>query len=317
MLAHLRIPALDDAISTVSHPIVTGLLKQKLGFKGLVITDALCMGALKENNPGEVELQAFLAGNDLFVCSLGIPKAIDCLEAAVVSGVISEDVINERVLKILEAKEYAGLFSEKSISLSSAIATPQAYALKKKLYEESMTLVQNNESVLPLSRGDGQLWDVIQIGGEEDSAFIRSCMAYGAHAAHCIPADMSCEVMSEMLQKLQHAPTIIVGLRNINKTAKSRDFGIAENTISLLKTLQESGKHVVLVLFGNPYCLHRFENESAIIMAYEDDSDAQQAAVDVIMGALEPRGKLAVTASEKFHYGLGLSTGVKIPQDIC
>ena len=147
MIGHLRVPALDqNSIAPFSYPIVTDLLKNELGFKGLIITDALNMGALSGYKPGEVELRAFLAGCDVFLCSLDIPQAIATLEHAVAIGIISEAEVTTRVFKVLCAKEQVKLNKHKynKYTRQLLVNNPCAHALKKRLFEEAITVVQNN-----------------------------------------------------------------------------------------------------------------------------------------------------------------------------
>ncbi len=307
MPAHLRIPAIDPhAISTVSYPIITELLKQQMRFKGLVITDALNMGALKNAVPGDVELQAFLAGNDLFLCSLDIPKAIDAFEDAINRGIISQKELDACVLKILQAKEYLGLHKKRCVEDidSTMINTPQTQELKKKLYKESITLVKNN-NMLPLKKKQNLC--VLQIGGEKDSMFSQVLRKANVGKINYVPAKMTHQNVKKCVNNCAKASTIIVGLFDIEKSARIKNFGITKETLQLINQFKKSNKKVILSLFGNPYSLALFGKEDAIIMAYEDDPDAQHSAAEVILGKAKPTGKLPITASNQFSYGTGLS----------
>ena len=290
MTAHLSIPAYDTTLpSSLSYPLVTELLQHTLGFKGLVITDGLGMDALVNHYaPGEIELKAFLAGNDILLCPVDVPKAIDLIEQAITKGTISEKELDKRVLKILQAKESVGT----SLPQEELI-TPEALKLKCSLYESAITLVRN-EQVLPLSPET----TVIQIGAEQNrfTAFFDSI--------HYLASAPSEESIHQVLKEVKNARTVIVSLFGMNKYSR-KNFGIADNSLSLIKELQKN-HHVVLTIFGNPYSLKNFGNESAIIVAYEDDPDAQQAAAKVLLGQLAPQGKLPVTASEQFKAGDGL-----------
>lgn len=143
MSAHLDVPAIESENgrpSSLSHAIVTQLLEHDLQFNGLKITDGLGMQALSNKYcPGEIELQAFLAGNDILLCPLDVPKAVEKIEQAINEGKISIAELEKRVLKILKAKEWAIGQSCKSIDKELAIRaifTPQAYALQKVLFEQ-------------------------------------------------------------------------------------------------------------------------------------------------------------------------------------
>ena len=163
MSAHLFVEALSEEAflpATFSKRIVTELLQKEYGFSGLVITDALNMKALsKLYSPEQIALKAFLAGHDLLlygdhialnvdqILREDVPRAIAALKNAVESGEIPETIVDERVEKILKCKE--GL--QTRTTGNETINSPEAYALKKRLFQEAMTLVRN-EGLLPLKQ---------------------------------------------------------------------------------------------------------------------------------------------------------------------
>ena len=140
MSAHLSIPAFEKELtraSSLSYAIVTWLLEKTLGFDGIKITDALGMQAItNQYQPGELELEAFLAGNDILLCPLDVPKAMSLIEETIRSGRVREVELDRRVLKILKAKVWTGCYKRDCIDKQSARAvldSPEAYALKKEL----------------------------------------------------------------------------------------------------------------------------------------------------------------------------------------
>ncbi|MFM8433654.1 MAG: glycoside hydrolase family 3 protein, partial [Bacteroidota bacterium] len=157
MVAHLRIPSLDpgtDFPSTLSKAIITDLLKQQMDFRGLVFTDALNMKAVSETyKPGNVECLALLAGNDILLYSEDVPKAIRKIQEAVMEGKISQEEIDRRVKKVLMAKHWSGLDSFEPIDTTDLISdlnSPDAYFLQQELYEHSITILKNENGILPL-----------------------------------------------------------------------------------------------------------------------------------------------------------------------
>ena len=157
MVAHLSVPNLDsrpDYPSSLSYPIVTELLKEKLGFKGLIFTDALSMkGVSNFSDPGEIDLQAFLAGNDVMLMSNEVSQGIEALYAAVESGVISEKRLEHSVKKILSAKYKVGLHQFEPIKTTNLVADLNRQkddVLYQQLMENAITLVQNHNDLLPL-----------------------------------------------------------------------------------------------------------------------------------------------------------------------
>lgn len=139
MTAHLCVPALEPTRipTSLSHTVVTDVLKNELGFTGLVITDGLGMkGVTQQYAPGDIELQAFLAGSDMLLCPVDMPKAVALIEQAIINDTVSEQELDARVIKILKAKQWA--FSQHPASLHPVydyeqLHTAHAYDLQKKL----------------------------------------------------------------------------------------------------------------------------------------------------------------------------------------
>lgn len=302
MNAHVVVPALDDTPklpSSLSYKIVTELLKHKLGFIGLVVSDDLGMRAVTDHfKPGDIEVRALLAGTDIILCPLDVPLAIDLIEKAVRDNVISEQEIDAKVLKVLHAKEWAGShknrFVEEKEALSS-IVSEKAQGLKKELYEKAVTVVRN-QSAFPVTKDTV----VIQIGGTKEQPF-----THAFSTAYYLSANVGRQEIDQLLEKVGTVEKVVIGVLEMTKFSRE-NFGLSESTLAVIKELRQKGKQVILALFGNPYSLRNFGEEAAIIVAYEDDPDAQRAAVKVILGSLTAQGRLPVTASEKFKVGLGL-----------
>ncbi len=305
MCGHLMIPALDKLnISTFSPAIMDTLLQKKLGFKGLIATDALCMGALGAPAPGDAELRAFLAGSDLLICSMNIPLAIERLASAVESGIITHQEVDKRVLKILRAKEYLGLHLRRLVDPANLanINTPAALNLKKKLYQNAITLVKNKNNIVPILPASSNL-TVIQIGGKRDNPFVQKLATTHTCSIFTAPATQTvgdAELLTE--QVIAATPTgsaIIICLCGMHRLART-NFGITDGTRALIGRLTGRTIPVVLVICGSPYSLAFFGEQDAIIVAYEEDSDALRAAADVITGQIAARGKLPVTEKIAF-----------------
>ena len=161
MIAHLYVPSLEkkeNTPSTLSNSIVTGLLRNELGFKGLIVTDALDMKAVANNNhPGEIELKALLAGNDILLLSAKVPEAIKRIKEAAKKGDISPDLIKEHCRRILMYKYKAGLDTVRPVNtngLYERLNDPEDELLCRKLFESSVTIVKNNEDLIPLTNLD-------------------------------------------------------------------------------------------------------------------------------------------------------------------
>ncbi|MDR3623818.1 MAG: glycoside hydrolase family 3 N-terminal domain-containing protein [Chlamydiales bacterium] len=293
MPAHLSIPSLDQSSlfpSSLSSNIVDGLLKKQLGFNGLVITDALNMkGVMKYFSPREAALRAFLAGNDLLlfgahlfedieeIHSIYIPEAILAIKQAVIDGKISEVQLDERVLKILKAKEVCNLFNCSHVPFVTRdeLFTEDAKALKHKLYKESLTLVRDQNHLLPIATDQIVHF---QIGGETQG------IIEGAYY-------LNKEFSLEECPFISPSSTIVISLFDLSRFSKD-NFNVSSSTLKLISALQ--GRPVILVLFGSPYALSLFDSVETIMVAYEDDPDTRESAMDAIFGTFVPSGKLPI-----------------------
>lgn len=295
MSAHLAIPELESqqhCSATCSRAIVTDLLEKELGFQGLKITDGLGMEALtKYFAPGDIELNAFLAGNDILLCPVDVPKAAAKIERALKAGDISEEELDRRVLKILRAKEWAGCHERVYIDAKEALPkleTAQAQHLKKQLYEQAITVVRTHGSAFDVTKKTNAL---LQIGGENLSAFTREL---GAVNNVYLATTSSEKEVDTLLEQLQAYTTIVIPVFNMNKFI-TKNFGVTQLTVDVLARLHGAKKQVVVVAFGTPYSVPLFDKAHALIIAYEDDSEAQKVAARVLKGEYAATGILPVS----------------------
>ena len=157
MIGHLFIPSLDTIVSTLSHKVVTKLLKEEMKFDGIVVTDALNMkGVSSTLRPSEVTLAAYKAGVDLLLMPNEVKRSIDMIVAAVESGECSMEDLDNRVRKILRLKAKLGMLTEgysaiiDSTNIISRVHKPEHVALVQKLADHSITMVENRGNLVPL-----------------------------------------------------------------------------------------------------------------------------------------------------------------------
>lgn len=157
MMGHLHIPALDSAVSSISYPIVTGLLRKELGFDGIIVTDALTMKGVSENmESAEIALAAYKAGVDILLKPGDIIASIDRLEEAMNSGECDIEELNERVRKTLRLKAQFGMLernynaSVDTTGISERVKKPEHIALIQEMADQSMTLVDNKLGIIPI-----------------------------------------------------------------------------------------------------------------------------------------------------------------------
>ncbi|MFA7360277.1 MAG: glycoside hydrolase family 3 N-terminal domain-containing protein [Candidatus Kapaibacterium sp.] len=322
MVAHISFPALDKTPfipATLSPEIVNGLLLEKLGFKGLVITDALNMdGVTKHFNTKEVAIRCVNAGIDLILMPQGETKTIDAIENAVNKGEISEERINISVNKILEAKEWLKLNENKYINeddVLNQINNQDAQFLSKKIAEESITLVRN-QNVLPLSKNNSNnkyLILSLYTGKEPDNAkyfydgIYNKIKSINDNPVDIRIIDSDISSPEATYKDLSGYDYIIIPLF-VKVKMKTGTVGMDNSHAEFIKQLTEvHGKKVVVISFGNPYLLSNFTNVSGYIAAYGDSKSVIDAAIKTIAGDINPKGKLPVTITDEYNFGFGLN----------
>jgi len=297
MTAHISIPVFEQTHhvpASLSRRLVTNLLQHELGFKGLIITDGMGMEAItKYMSHAHAALEAFKAGNDIILASPDVPAAVHLFEQAVNEGCIDIEDLDARVLKVLKVKESLHLNTQRILNthnLHEQLHSLYSLHLKKRLFQEAITIVKGHEYI-PLIYTEKT--GLLQIGGEHNTCIEILTQHYHCSALH-VPADMTYEHMQKTLNELKDKDFIMVSISDINKYAQSQ-FGISDATIELLDNFTLAGKKIVAVLFGNPYCLKYFARCDAIIIAYEDVPEAQEAAALVLLGDHKATGKLPIT----------------------
>ena len=316
MTAHLHLPALDSTAnlaSSLSKKIVTGILKEEMGFRGLIVTDALDMaGADQFHQPGDVEALAFGAGNDMLLIPSDIGRAISTIRKRIRGGEITWERVEESCKKILAAKYWAGL------SRWQPLATEKLYedlngneylVTRSKLVKASLTLVQNKGGILPLTDLDTLHLATIAIGSQGTNSFQEFIDLYLPATHFHIRRDAPASAFINLLQGLDSFNMVIAGVHNTDMQV-SRDYGITENSVLFLNMLARL-KPTIACVFANPYSLGRsfFGNQFAgLLMCYEDTEPARQACPQLIFGAIPAQGKLPVTSGRDFALGTGIRT---------
>ena len=319
MVAHLNVPALDNsgAPTTLSAPVVTGLLRQQLGFKGVVFTDAMNMqGVISRVPPGEAEVRALLAGNDVLEFSKNVPLALQSVLAAVDSGRIAQARIDESCRRVLALKQWAGLKNYQPISEPNLVADlnpAHARYLAHRLTQDGLTLLRNQRGLLPLQRLDTLKLATLVIGGAptDTTDFQHAVLDYDQAAAHFhLPAAPTMDELTDMRAQLFAYDVVLVALQGLGRLPAT-SFGIAPEAQLLLRELTKPGQRVVLTVFGSAYAVAKvrdYDRLSAVLLAYQESPDAQRLAAQLIFGGIGATGKLPVTVGPGLPAGFGLST---------
>jgi beta-N-acetylhexosaminidase len=309
MVAHLNIPALDkrkNRPTTLSEKVVKGILRDQWNYDGLVFTDALEMqGVLKFFKPGEVELEAFHAGNDVLLLPQDMDAAFARMKKAWDSGEIADSELETRVKRILRAKYRVGLDSDPVVDVAAIrplLNSARPTALANSLYEKAVTLVNKEGNTLPLCQPEKVV--SIAVGVGRKNAFQDMLGKFGITRFLQVGYIQGPEGIKRIDKMLGEGDIPVISLHNMEKSA-SKNFGVSQDVIDLIQHLKMLGKSPVVVVFGTPYSLRFFETAPNLVMAYEDTPGMQQAAAQAICGALSFEGRLPVSASPKMRYNRG------------
>ncbi|HMP14674.1 MAG TPA: glycoside hydrolase family 3 N-terminal domain-containing protein [Saprospiraceae bacterium] len=308
MVAHLHVPALDrrpNRPTTLSRSTVTGLLKEKIGFEGLIFTDALEMkGVTKHFKSGQVEAEALMAGNDVLVLPENMETAIREVKQYLRDGRLSRAQLEISVKKVLLAKYRLQLTHFTPIATDSIIEdinNANALALKRQLYEHALTLVRNEDNMLPFNRFNRKMAS-LSIGASTITPFQTTLSEY-AKIPHFHTGK---EVSAGLQRQLRDQDLVIISLHGMSASA-GQSYGISQSARNFIDNLRKQTK-VVLVVFGTPYSLQYFDDVNWLLEAYEEDPLAQEAAAHALFGSIAMQGKLPITASAKSPFGIGRST---------
>lgn len=308
MVAHLNIPALEDRLgypSSLSKVIVTDMLKGQLGFNGLIFTDALNMkGAADFKQPGEIDLAAFLAGNDVLLISENIPKAHELLVNGYREGVITEERLAHSVKKILYAKYVVGLHNYKPINtnyLYEDLNSVIDKALNEEAVEKSLTILENKLAILPIKDLQKKKIAYVNFGDDDGTAFLAQLRKYAD--VDWIKANS----LDNYVEKLKPYNYVIIGFHKSNDNPW-KDYKFTEKELVWIYEIARTNT-VILDVFARPYALLDLKtsaNFEGIIMSYQNSEVAQELSAQLIFGAREARGKLPVSLGEDFpvntHY---------------
>jgi CubicO group peptidase (beta-lactamase class C family) len=305
MTAHLYIPAIDktkNSAMSISEKSINGILRDEIGFKGLAFTDALNMqGVAKYHPSGELEVKALEAGNDILLGPVDIPKALEAIKAALESGRISKEYLQEKVRKVLAAKYWAGLHSFKPIQeygLEQDLNSGYSTFLLNTLIEKQLCLVKNDKQILPIDVSDKLKIATVAIGERWENTFQRTISNY-TDATHFVFQSSITTVQADQLkQDLRDYDLVIVGLHGTSKFPRN-NYKVTGTASSLVKELN-ARFNCVFVDFGNPYNLIYFQNLSTVLMGYEDQDVHQMKAAQALFGAVDLDAKLSVSVGRSY-----------------
>ena len=333
MMGHLHIPALDSAVSSISYPIVTKLLREELGFDGMIVTDALTMKGVSENmESAEIALAAYKAGVDILLKPGDIIASIDRLEAAMNSGECDIADLDERVKKTLRMKAKFGMLARNydptvdTTGIVERVKKPEHMALVQEMADQSMTLVNNQAGLIPLDMTKSiayvaynakripmhrEYGDIEGLSGynpetgmvDSTTLMYQHLLKNSALAAdslskiHYFSLDKKSSVKDIQLlcKQLQGYDLVILACHD--PRGRSRKDLIAEEHLGALESLVKKYQPL-LVHYGSPYGLSDLpwlDSLGGVLVAYKDSESNQKAAAKVLTGEIEAVGVLPVT----------------------
>ncbi len=315
MTAHLAVPALSppDIPATLSPAILTGLLKKDLGFKGLVVTDALEMGGIvKTFSTGEAGVRALEAGADVLLMPTDPDAVIKAVLAAVQSGRLTRQRIQESVVKLLAAKVKVGLDRKRFVNLeaiSDIVDSPEANEKAQEIADHAVTLVRNGGNLIPLKAPEKTCWVAMteNRSSSEGQSFAQE-IRRRAPAAQVVTWDPSLS-----RDDLDQAAARLTGCENY-AVAAFTTVGAYRGTVGMLggelphalESMMASGKPVALIALGNPYVLRNFPAVTAYLATYSTVAPSEIAAVRALFGEININGHLPVTIPGLAAYGDGI-----------
>ena len=312
MIAHMNIPSLDaspNMPSTLSKPIVTDILKEQIGFKGIVISDAMGMkGVVKFFRDGEADVMGIIAGNDILELSENSKRAVKMVYQAIKDKRLTMDRIDESVKKILTAKYWAGLNVPQKINeeqVFEEVNRAESIVLRQQMADASMTLLRGREFIKTLSPNKRTV--IINVGTPDVTVFQKElALVYKNSVAYNLKKDANANDIADVLRQINADDQVMIGIVD-TRTRPGNNIPLSADLKMMLSDMAK--KDAVFALFANPYNLAGLpglESAKALLVAYQKEDYMQVSAASVFKNQLMTTGKLPVTVSTFFKYGEGL-----------
>ncbi len=316
MTAHIAVPEIsgEPIPATVSHRVLTGLLRGDLGFDGIIFTDAMDMAAVNRLYPrGEAAVLAVMAGADVILMPRDVKQAIDAIVSAIDEGRLTEDRIDESVGRLLRLKEDLGLAEERTVPLEripQVVGVPQHMEMAREVAERSITLIQNERDLLPLLgtrrarvmsvsfRNPGDV-----LSGRYFDSRLRS--TYPRLVTRSVDQSTNSEAYDALLDRAGRSDLVVVSLYS-NYAGR---VDLPDATVEFVNELAKRRVTHVVISFGNPYLISLFPDARVYLLAWSSAQVSQQAAADALLGDIAITGR-SPTGLDPFF---ALGDGIQIP----
>jgi beta-N-acetylhexosaminidase len=272
MTAHLSVPALEadeNVPATLSRNILTCLLRKKLGFRGLIVTDALDMaGAGPKLSPGEIAVRALLAGADVLLLPPSPLEALTALKEAVAAGRLTEKRIDESVVRILRAKAKVGLHRTCDVdgsAIESILRLPRSIMTARDIAERGVTLLRNDGNLVPLDAARQKRVLLVTVAGDPDpnpgETFEREVRwRAGSVSVNRVDTKFSQQMLASFPSPENY--DVAIAAIFVRVADRKGSVGLPEEQATLIERLIAQGKPTVVVCFGSPYLIERFQGQS-------------------------------------------------------
>ncbi|GAB4497263.1 MAG: glycoside hydrolase family 3 N-terminal domain-containing protein [Saprospiraceae bacterium] len=311
MVAHLNVPALDNRTNrptTLSQPTIQSLLREQIGFEGLIFTDAMEMqGVTKYYKPGDADVEALRAGNDMVLLPANMDSAMSAVKAAIADGRLDKEQLFASTKRVLRAKYRLGLTQPQRVELTNLrrdLNTPEFLVLKRRLIAHALTLVRDSLNLTGFQNVEKYKFASLALGDTNRTIFQTYCGYYAPVTHFNAGKELDSTLQIRLLDTLRKFDVVLVSFHN-TRTKAADNFGLTDSQVQFVDKLNKLTK-VAVTMFGNPYSLKYFDEIPLLLQAYTEDAPAQELAAQSLFGANDLSGKLPVTASASAKFGQGI-----------
>ncbi len=310
MVAHLNVPSLEpnpEIPASLSRNTIRKVLREEMGFEGLIITDALNMkGVSGKEESGNAELKAFLAGNDILLMPKDLTQAKNKLAKAYYSGLISEERLEESVKKILAAKYKSGLYNYQAVALDGLVEDLNSLdndVIYEEAIEAAITVVKNKFDLIGIKNLENKKIAYVKMGAAESDVFYETLNRY----TEVTP--VAARDINTLKRKLTEFNLVIIGIHKDN-SSPWKPFKLSQKELLWLQELARMRtSNLILTLFAKPYALldvTDFNDIDGVVVGYQNSELAQQKVAQLLFGAIPASGRLPVTGHEEFPVNTGI-----------
>ena len=325
MIAHVELPALDPlkGPATLSQPVVTGLLRERLGFQGLIFTDSMLMdGVARLGTSGDLAVKAFIAGNDMILDPVDVHDAFRGLKSAAESGTITRQRLEASVRRVLTAKARLGLHKTRAVNLD---VVPQHVggrthaAVARQVSERAVTLIKDDRNVIPLKLAANA--SVLYLSvldyprgwriAAPSRAILPALRARWPNLQSVEISDATTPNELALVRAMASRYDAVIAGVFVRAASSSGRLDLAAPVVNLLQGLAResirTNQPFVAAFFGSPYAAMSVPDVPAMLLTYDFSDDAEESAVRAIAGEIAIGGKLPIALPGMFPLGHGIA----------